>query len=63
MLKTFFIISLVSFGVLGLPIWTPPYSVFESLIILVAFFGVVGPWFLILVAVLNRLVNISFRIR
>lgn len=63
MLKAFFLTSLISFLVLTVPDWRPPYTWFESLIQLIAYAGLFGPWFLILTLVLNRLVNISLRIR
>ena len=63
MIKWSFIISAVSFGILMLPDWKPPYSYLENLIILLGYIGGFGPWLLILTAVLNRLINISFRTR
>ena len=63
MLKWLLIINLVSMGVLFAPDWKPPYSYGENLIILLGCVGTFGPWFLMLSLVLNRLVNISFRVK
>lgn len=63
MIKWSFIISAISFGVLLIPDWKPPYTYFENVIILLGYIGGFGPWFMILTAVLNRLINISFRTR
>jgi hypothetical protein len=63
MFKVLLLVSVVSFLVLAVPNWTPPYSVFESLIMSIAYLGWLGPWILILTLILNRLVNISLRIR
>lgn len=63
MIKWSFIISALSAVVLFAPDWRPPYTYLDNLIILLSMFGVVGPWFLILALVLNRLLNISFRNR
>ena len=63
MLKVFFLVSLVSFLVLAVPNWSQPYNLFESLILSIAYLGWLGPWFLLVMLVLNRLVNVSLRIR
>lgn len=60
MIKVSFFISLISFLVLDLPDWHPPYTYAENWIVLVALFGLFGPWVLIGAAVFNRLLNISF---
>jgi hypothetical protein len=59
--KNLLITSLVSFAVLILPDWKPPYSYGEALFLLLAYAGAFGPWFLMLALILNRLANISFR--
>lgn len=63
MIKWSFIISAVSFALLVLPDWRPPYTYLENFVILLGYIGMFGPWFLIVAAVLNRLINISLRIR
>ena len=63
MFKVLLMVSVVSFLVLVLPNWTPPYGMFESVILTIAYLGWIGPWMVLLTLILNRLVNISLRIR
>ena len=53
----------VSFTVLTVPNWKPPYAYWESVIQLFGWIGFFGPPFLLLLLVLNRLVNASFRFK
>ena len=50
----------VGCAILMVPAWRPPYTYIDTLIQLVGYIMMLGPPFIILVAVLNKLVNISF---
>ena len=63
MIKWSLIISAMSFALLVLPDWRPRYTYMENFVILLGYIGMFGPWFLIVTAVLNRLINISLRNR
>ena len=53
----------VSFAVLTVPDWSPPYSYWQSLIQLFGWMGFFGPPIILLMLLLNRLVNVSFRFK
>lgn len=61
MFKWIVVINLVAMAVLFLPDWKPPYSYAENLLILLGYVGLFGPWVLLFLAFLNRLIDISFR--
>lgn len=63
MIRILLLTNLFAFLLLNGPDWKPPYALWESVVISIGIFGLFGPWMLIIALVLNRLVNISFRIR
>lgn len=53
----------VSFAILTVPDWKPPYAYWENVIQLIGWIGFFGPPILLLLLVFNRLVNLSFRFK
>lgn len=59
MIKKMILLTGIGVGILSFD-WKPPYDFWEALIMLFGWILMLGPSFILVVAILNRLINISF---
>ena len=61
MLRWLLMITVFGVVILTLPDWKPPYSYGDYVVQLLGWIMMLGPGFLLLTLIFNRLLNISFR--